>query len=119
MGGGLGPLPPGARRGSLRLQRDQEAPGRHLVGERPMSTRTWICLGVAIFTSAAAPAHAGGLLLTPAHLPAATARSLEVEISAARLANPAAFRAVAELGRSANALDERKRGPVAPMARAL
>ena len=119
VGGGLGPLPPGAWRGSLRLQRGQEDPSRKLVGEWSMSARSWICLGVAIFTSAGAPASGGGLLLTRARLPPPAARSLEAEISAARLANPAAFRAVAELGRSANALDEGKRGPVAPMARAL
>lgn len=83
-----------------------------------MNTR----LAAKLFTAVALtalPAFASGLALSPDALPPATARALRDQIGAAHLRDPAAFRSVWQLRQDANRFDAAKRGPIAPMARAL
>ncbi len=73
---------------------------------------SWV---VVAMLGAAGAAHAGGLLLTPESLPAATRKSMGEEIAKAKEADPAAFERVHALARLAGELDARKRGRIAPM----
>lgn len=64
-------------------------------------------------------AFAGGVALSAEELPAGTVRALQAQLGAARINAPGPYDAVRELVQSANALDAKKRGPLAPMGRAF